>query len=216
LDDCDSVAGTCSAEPVAECSEVTYAFAGTVDFVAFELESTFTVGDEMRGRYTFDPMAPDANPLDSSVGAYPSGAGSLTVEIDDGVSEGYAASSSGLVLLVEDDGNDGDLYAAEALDTDGLSGDPIDELEPDRFTLSMVDESASALTGDGLPSSPPDPAAFDSPDTGLALVFAASARGEGSAVEATLEILQVPEPALLSFAAASLLAVAALARRRRR
>lgn len=156
-DSCDVVSGACSAPAVSGCQPIEVPFGGTVTFVESALVGAMPLGSPVEGRFSYDPEAPDANPLNPILGDYPSAVTGFEVSIGD--SGGIVAASPTGSVQITDGFGQGDVVAFYALAADGLDGSPLDAPSDglyNSFQLRLVDAGATALTSDAIPAASPD------------------------------------------------------------
>ncbi len=123
---------------------VTFEFAATVSEVPVELASQFSIGQSIRGSYTFESST---LPNDST---YYSAIRSFNVDI-----AGYELNSHGLGDIEVLDGAP-DSYIAVSFS----SGNSVGGLNPGLHAIQMNDHSGTALTSNKLPLVPPDVSKF--------------------------------------------------------
>jgi hypothetical protein len=210
-DACDAVAGTCSAPVVADCQPIEVAFSGTVSLVDPLLFSTAPIGSPVEGRFSYDPEAPDATPLDPRLGDYPSAVTAFEVAI--GVGPSIVATSPGGSVHVEDDILGWDLIDFEASAADGLDG-PVLAALPDgvreSYRLRLADSGGTAHASDALPAAGPDFARFPIRSASLEIHSPSAA---GNVYVDAYGVVDAPEPHAALAAATALACLLALARR---
>ena len=135
----------------------TFDFEGTVTTVADEISGTFNTTQTITGSYTFESTQTDSDPL-LNKGFYTDGISALTININ-----GFMATLHPLAndnyFTIEDNGF---LHK----DRYNLNVDPqantVDGYDASFFSLTLSDDDADAITGDALPSVPPDLSLFTS------------------------------------------------------
>lgn len=150
------------AQSAAAQNTVTFAYEAEVTHVPTDLSSHFTVGDTFRFEFTFDQDTADSRPSEPSRGFYDGAITTGSVEVG-----AYAASASGGLLEVRNDGSEGDRFFVNALP---LSGADLSGLSPMRVGLTFLDGSATVFDSIDLPSAAPVPADFSS-FTNLSISF---------------------------------------------
>jgi len=211
-DACDAVSGACAAPSVPACQPIEVAFAGTVSLVDPLLYSTAPVGAPVEGRFSYDPEAPDATPLDPSLGDYPNAVTGFEVSI--GVGPAISATSPGGSVHVENGVLGWDIVDFEASAADGLDGPPFDAL-PDgvreSYRLRLADTGDSALASDALPATRPDFARFAIRSASLEIHSPSAA---GNVYVDAYGVVAAPEPHAALASTTAIAGLLALARRR--
>ncbi len=136
----------------AQSSTLTFNFTGVVNSVDSQLSSSFAVGDQITGSYTFDTNAPDTDPADPTVGLYNS---SLAYSVTAG---SFTSTGTGVVFNIFDN-----LVLAPNRLRDqyrvvlGTAGPSVNGLNYIGFSLDLLTTSSNpmSLTGNALPSAPP-------------------------------------------------------------
>jgi hypothetical protein len=162
-DSCNVVSGACTAPAVSGCQPIDVPFSGMVTFADPTLAAATPLGSPVEGRFSFDPEAPDAIPLNPILGDYPSAVTGFEVSI--GGTGGIVATSPSGSVQITDGFGQGDVVAFYALAADGLDGSPLDAPADgvyNSFQLRLVDASATALTSDAMPAASPDFSRFAS------------------------------------------------------
>lgn len=207
----------------AHASSITFNFAGTVTSVDSILSSSFTTGQTLSGSYTFDSLATNTG-LDSQHGRYsPSVSNSLTFSV--GTYSGGRTGSplSGDQVAVWNDvpigpPNSIDLYQpiwgggglGPAIATS--SGMAVSLL----FTLALIDDGnpPTALTGIGLPVTPPSLVAFNNANLWQLQYLVGTDVFVVQGDLTSLDLAPVPEPITMFLGGTGLLTLAYAGRRR--
>jgi hypothetical protein len=203
------VSGACAAPAVPGCQPIEVAFSGTVTSVDSPLAGAAPLGAPVEGRFSYDPEAPDATPLDPVFGDYPSAVTAFEVSI--GVGPSISATSPGGGVHVANGGVSGDVVAFEASAADGLDGAALDAL-PDgvreSYLLRLADPGAAALTSDALPGARPAFALFANRLASLEIHSPTA----GTVYVDSSDVVDAPEPHAALATAAALAGLLALAR----
>lgn len=209
-DACNAVSAACSAPVVSTCQPIEVAFSGTVTYVDSPLALTAPLGDPVEGRFFYDPEAPDATPLDSTFGDYPSAVTGFEVSI--GVGPSISATSPRGSVHVVNGGVSGDVVAFQTSAADGLAGAALGAL-PDgvreAYLLRLADAGGSALASDALPSAPPNFTLFANRLASLEIHSPTA----GTVYVDSNDVLGAPEPHAALGTATALAGLLALARR---
>ena len=195
---------------VPACQPIEVAFSGTVTYVDSPLAGAVPLGAPVEGRFSYDPEAPDATPLDPGSGDYPNAVTGFEVSI--GVGPLISATSPRGSVHVENGGVSGDVVAFQASAADGLDGPALDAL-PDgvreSYLLRLADPGATALASDALPAARPDFALFANRLASLEI----HSPTEGTVYVDSSDVQGAPEPHAALGTAAALAGLLALARR---
>jgi hypothetical protein len=209
-DSCNAVSGTCSAPVVSMCQRIDVFFSGTVTYVDSPLAAATPLGAPVEGRFSYDPEAPDATPLDPVLGDYPNAVTGFGVSI--GAGSLISATSPRGSMHVVNGGASGDVVAFQTSAADGLAGPPLGAL-PDgvreSYLLRLADAGATALASDALPTAPPDFSLFANRLASLEI----HSPTEGTVYVDSDDVQAVPEPHAALRAATALAGLLALARR---
>jgi len=192
---------------VADATPITFNFAGNVASVDSSLGSTFSVGQTLSGSYTFESTTADSE-VDPAFGLYGNALTTLSFTIGSYIGTlGVGASEFAVSNSPPPPTGIGDFYDLTA---DPVSGPSVGSDPPKTFALRVRDDTASALSSDALPVTPPDLAIFTS--TTWFLLFDSGAQVGGPLTSLTLAI---PEPSSLVLFIYGLAGLALWARRRR-
>ncbi len=192
-----------SALGCAQASVVTFNFSGIVNGLPPELGANAAIGDVVSGRYSFETTTPDSA-ADPQTGLYFNAGTSFVMTV------GAFTYTSNAVDIVVSNLAGVDIYRVTG---SNVIGAPTNAgYTPSFFTLDLTDNiSASALTSDALPLTPPNLSAFNINQLTLTFLppagVQAPASGTARLTGLTLGDTPVPTPGIAILLAAGLLAL---------
>ncbi len=196
------------APAAASADTITVSFSGTVNFVATQLSSAFTLGDPVSGTFHFSTTVPDAQPANPNLGVY---VGATGFDFDFG---GYTATSSSPgAVFIDNDAMGGGLFD-RFIGTKTCNGTCTAAMV-DAFALQgmtfLVSGPSTIFPDDSLPTSL-DLADFTQRSASLEFTNGVVGPEVTALVSSLTVTVTVPEPATLALLA---LAAGGLALRRR-
>jgi hypothetical protein len=172
---------------------ITVTFTGTVDFVATQLSSGFTVGDPVSGTFQYSSTATDTLPADPVFGIYP---GADNFAFDFG---GYVATAAagGSGVEVQNDMNGGafDLYKGSKTCNGTCTAAMVDEFALAGMTF-LLSGPATIFPDDSLPTSL-DLTDFTQRNASLEFTNGVTGPEVTALVQSLTVTVTVPEPATL-------------------
>jgi hypothetical protein len=195
IDGCNAVTAACTVEPVATCEPLAIYFEGTVTSIGLssaQPSAFFSLGMPMEGRFVLDPLAPDAEPISTTLGTFPGAVVDFEVRVGTGANAFDTTGSGGSWLLFNDYGENGDMYQL-LVKGPAFEGPPLPGATRHQFLLYLRDESANTpLSSDVPPTAIPDPAAWEFAE--LQFWMIEDLAGTTAAYSANF-VLSAPEPA---------------------
>ena len=210
---------------------ITFSFSSTVSDVEAPLAGVASVGDTIRGTFTFDPAAlSEPSDAPGMRAIYPEAGSALTLTVGD-----YTARATGFYIAILDDWTAdgvflGDRFLVATTAESQIDAPTVGEYAFGTFSLAVIDPTGTMLDSVAIPtgtmldsvSIPPGTTAFE----GLSYKSSASIGfqkplflnvflGAGIRAEA-VTLGTVPEPSTIALLGASLLGVCLTSRRRTR
>lgn len=199
---------------------ITFSFSSTVSDVEAPLAGVASVGDTIRGTFTFDPAAlSEPSDAPGMRAIYPEAGSALTLTVGD-----YTARATGFYIAILDDWTAdgvflGDRFLVATTAESQIDAPTVGEYAFGTFSLAVIDPTGTMLDSVAIPTGT---TAFE----GLSYKSAASIGfqkplflnvflGAGIRAEA-VTLGTVPEPSTIALLGASLLGVCLTSRRRTR
>ncbi len=188
---------------------------GVLDRVEYGISTEFQAGQRFTLVYEFDPAATDFSTL-AGRGDYRQAVISSRLTIGS-----YILETNGGAITVDDDPFGGmyDRYAwSVSASSVPFSGMLVNDLKPIDILWQLTDPTATAITGKGLSSSPPELSSFASGYFTFAFaqaLFPGYALGVSTAYGTIESVSAVPEPNVVIMMALGLVCVFLISKRRR-
>ncbi len=188
---------------------------GVLNRVDYGISTEFQAGQRYTLSYEFDPMAGDFSAL-AGRGDFRQAVLSSRLTIGS-----YIVETKGGTITINDDpfggGYDQYFWGVSALNAP-FAGTRVNELLPIEVTWQLLDPTATAITGKGLSSSPPELSSFASGYFTFAFaqaLFPSYALGVSTAYGTIESVSAVPEPNAVMLMALGLVCVLLISKRRR-
>lgn len=193
----------------ASADTITVSFTGTVDFVASDLSSGFTVGDPVSGTFQYSSTLTDLLPADPVFGLY---LGADAFAFDFG---GYVATAAagGSAVEVQNDNNGGafDLFKGSKTCNGTCTAAAVDEFTLQGLTF-LLSGSPTIFPNDSLPTSL-DLTDFAQRNASLEFTNGVTGPVVAALIESMTVTVTVPEPSVLGLLGLGGLALATPRRR---